>query len=179
MSAISTFHASAALVGERGVLIRGASASGKSSLVLALIAGDCLRNALVADDRVVLAAHHGRLVATVPPELAGLIEVRGQGILRRPHVSPVVVDLVVDLAPTAECPRMPEPDERTEIVGVAVPRLVLPVGQGDGPLRIFAALEEGLRQNPLSNQAVAASCVAESIRQDARFGKHPRPKRDR
>ena len=179
MSAAATFHASAALIGDRGVLIRGPSASGKSSLLLALMAADGLRNALVADDRVALAAHHGRLVATVPPELAGLIEVRGQGILRRPHVSPVAVDLVVDLVPAAECPRMPEPDERAEIMGIAVPWLALPMGQGDGPLRIFAAFEEGLRQNPLSDQAVAASCVAESIRQDARFGKHPRPKRDR
>ena len=148
MTAGATVHASVALAGEHGVLIRGASASGKSALVLQLIAMDGRRNALVADDRAALAAHHGRLVASAPEELAGLIEVRGQGILRRPHVSPVVVDLVVDLLPPAECPRMPDPAERTEIAGVQLPRLVLPAGGSDGATRVLAALQERLRRNP-------------------------------
>ena len=147
MSAEATVHASAALAGEHGVLIRGASASGKSSLLLALIAIDGARNALAADDRVVLAAHHGRLVASAPPELAGLIEVRGQGILRRPHVSPVVIDLVVDLTPPADCPRLPEPDERAEIAGLLLPRLVLPIGAADGAIRVLTALAERIGRN--------------------------------
>ncbi len=142
MSAADTIHASAALIGERGVLIRGDSASGKSALLLALMAMDAQRNALTADDRVALAAHHGRLVARVPPELAGLIEVRGQGVLKRPHVSPIVVDMVVDMLPPADCPRMPEPGERAEIAGISLPRLVLPAGQNDGALRVLTALEE-------------------------------------
>ncbi len=142
MSAAATVHASVALVATCGVLIRGESASGKSSLLLALIMMDATLNALVADDRVALAAHHGRLVASVPPALAGLIEVRGQGILKRPHVSPAVIDLVVDLAPAADVPRLPEPDERTEIAGISLPRLMLPTGQSDGPLRIVTALGE-------------------------------------
>lgn len=147
MSAAATIHASVALVGEYGVLIRGASGSGKSALLLALIAADIARNALVADDRVALAAHHGTLVASAPEELAGLIEVRGQGILTRPHVSPVVIDLAVDIEPPADCPRMPEPDERTEIAGISLCRLVLPAGTGDGPLRVLTALSERLGRN--------------------------------
>ncbi len=144
MSANATIHASAALAGEHGVLIRGASGSGKSSLVLALIAMDATRNALIADDRVALAAHHGRLVARVPPRLAGLIEVRGQGILKQPHVSPAVIDLVVDLMAAADCPRMPEVDDRTAIDGIALPRLIVPERQNDGAIRIVAALHERL-----------------------------------
>jgi HPr kinase/phosphorylase len=144
MSTAATIHASAALAGEHGVLIRGASGSGKSSLLLALIAMDATRNALIADDRVALTAHHGRLVARVPPRLAGLIEVRGQGILKRPHVSPAVIDLVVDLMAAADCPRMPEPDDRTAIDGIALPRLIMPDGQNDGAIRIVAALHERL-----------------------------------
>ncbi len=147
MSAAATVHASAALVGDHGVLIRGASASGKSSLLLALIMMDGARNALAADDRVVLAAHHGRLVASAPRELAGLIEVRGQGILRRPHVSPVVIDLVVDLLPAPACPRLPDPDGHAEIAGIALPRLVLPAGQSDGALRVVTALGERVGHN--------------------------------
>ena len=144
MSATATVHAGVALIGDRGVLIRGASGSGKSALLHALIAMDGARNALAADDRVALSAHNGRLVAAVPPRLAGLIELRGQGILRRPHVSPVVVDLVVDLVPTAEAERMPEPDERAEIAGLSLPRLVLPEGASDGAIRILTALRERL-----------------------------------
>jgi serine kinase of HPr protein (carbohydrate metabolism regulator) len=132
-----TVHASAVLVGERGVLIRGASGSGKSSLVLAMIDADPERNALIADDRVVLAAAHGRLLAEAAPGLEGLVELRGQGILHMPHVSPAVIDLVVDLAPDADCPRLPdEADARTILAGITLPRLLLPVGADGKSLRI-------------------------------------------
>jgi serine kinase of HPr protein (carbohydrate metabolism regulator) len=130
------------------VLIRGASGSGKSALVLALLHSDS-RNRLIADDRTVLSVRDGRLIASVPPELAGLLEIRGQGIVRRPHLSPASVDLVVDLLPAAQCPRMPEPADRLALVdGVAVARLMLPVGSPDGAIRVLAALQDGLLQNP-------------------------------
>ena len=134
-------HASAVLVGERGVLIRGASGSGKSSLALGLVAADPAATWLVADDRVVLDAAGGRLLASVPAPLAGLIEIRGQGIVRMRHVSPVVVRLVVDLLPPASCPRLPAAeDERIDIEGVELARLMLPIGAADGALRVRAAL---------------------------------------
>jgi serine kinase of HPr protein (carbohydrate metabolism regulator) len=143
---MSTVHASAALVGERGVLIRGASGSGKSSLLLGLLAGAPESTWLVADDRVVLTATHGRLVASVPVKLAGAMEIRGQGIVRRSHVSPVRIHLVVDLKPADECDRMPEPEEeQTSIEGIDLPRLDLPIGIADGALRVRAALD---RQAP-------------------------------
>ena len=98
MSEPATVHASAVLVGERGVLIRGPSGSGKSSLVLGLLVGDEPATTwLIADDRVILTAAHGRLIAAAPPALAGQLEIRGQGIVRRPFVSPARLHLVVDL----------------------------------------------------------------------------------
>ncbi len=143
-----TVHASVALVGERGVLVRGDSGSGKTSIVLALIDADPAGNALVADDRAVLAAANGRLLASAPAELAGLIEIRGQGIVRAPHASPVVIDLVVDLMPAADCPRMPEADySRTTIAGIALPRLALPIDCRDGALRIRHALAMAAAEN--------------------------------
>ncbi len=140
MNAAETVHASVVLIGDSGILVRGAPGSGKSSLVLSLIAGDPTA-ALVADDRVTLSAAGGRLLASVPEEIAGLIEVRGQGIVRQPWVSPVVVDLVVDLAPAEACPRMPlsGDDKRTAIAGVVLPRVLVPVGAGDAGLRVNAA----------------------------------------
>ncbi len=141
----ATDHAGVVLVGERGVLIRGASGSGKSSLLLSLIDSDPERNSLVADDRVTITAVNGRVVATAPSEIAGLLEIRGQGIVCRPHVSPVVVDMVVDLAAAETCPRMPEPrHERVDVAGISLPRLMLPTGCADGTLRVLAALRQNL-----------------------------------
>jgi serine kinase of HPr protein (carbohydrate metabolism regulator) len=147
MSEPSTVHASAVLVGEAGILIRGVSGSGKSGLAFALLEG--VRGArLVADDRVALASVNGRLLAAPPPSLAGLMEVRGEGIVQRPYLSPVVIRLVVDLLPAEKCPRLPEDGERTvRMEGIALPRLIVPIGAPDGVLRIAAALR-GSATNP-------------------------------
>jgi serine kinase of HPr protein (carbohydrate metabolism regulator) len=136
----ATIHASVVSLGGKGVLIRGGSGSGKSSLLLSLLmsGGDAV---LVADDRVAVSADGGRLIAAVPEVIAGQIEVRGLGILRRPHVSPVVLCLVADLLPLAACPRLPTPEEqRVEIVGIGLPRVFLAVGTPDTAARVRAAL---------------------------------------
>jgi serine kinase of HPr protein (carbohydrate metabolism regulator) len=109
-------HASAVLTGARAVLIRGPAGSGKSGLAMALIAGaqtGLLRFArLVADDRVLLEAHHGRLLARPPAALAGLIEVRGVGIRRVEYEPAAVVGLVVDLA-AEDAERLPSAPVQT------------------------------------------------------------------
>jgi serine kinase of HPr protein (carbohydrate metabolism regulator) len=141
MTMPETVHASAVLIGEHGVLIRGASGSGKSSLVLGLIDRDPSSTRLIADDRVHLDANRGRLVATAPEAIAGRLEVRGQGVVEVAHVSPAIIRLIVELLPPDKCPRLPEADETTiEIRGVMLPRLMLPIGAVDGPARVrFAA----------------------------------------
>jgi len=141
MSGLGTVHASAVAVGERGVLVRGASGSGKSSLVLGLIDRDPDTSFLVADDRVLLAAVDGRLEASPPETIAGRLEVRGLGIVAVPYVSPCGIGLVVDLLPAERCPRFPEPRERTTVLlGHALRRLLLPIGAVDGPARVRFAL---------------------------------------
>jgi serine kinase of HPr protein (carbohydrate metabolism regulator) len=143
-----TIHASAASVGGRGVLIRGASGSGKSSLLLQLLVNDASGTVLVADDRVVLRVADGRLLASPPPALAGLLEIRGQGIRVLPWISPVAVDLVVDLAPLAACPRLPAEDEaRLTLCNVVLPRIFVASGAHDGCARVGAALQWPLFQN--------------------------------
>lgn len=135
-----TIHAGAARVGRHGVLVLGAPGSGKSSLLLALledIRGDAV---LVADDRVILDVRDG-LVARPPDALAGLIEVRGVGIVRRPFVAETRVALVVEFRPPAECPRFPAEEDRVVTVGgVPLPRLILPIGCHDAALRVRVAL---------------------------------------
>ena len=122
----STIHASAVLIGAHAVLIRGASGAGKSQLAWQLINAAPAHvpfARLVADDRVFVAAHHGRLVVRPAPELAGLLEIRGLGIRRLPHESVAVAGFVVDLG-AVDADRLPGRDAlKTEILGVTLPRL--------------------------------------------------------
>ncbi len=134
----TTVHASAVLVGRRAVLIRGPSASGKSRLALELIEagriGTVLFARLVADDRVHLETAGGRLLARPAEALAGLIEVRGVGLLRVAHEPSAVVGFVVDLA-AADAVRLPEPDKRAaDIDGILLPRLAVAPGAPALPL---------------------------------------------
>jgi HPr kinase/phosphorylase len=141
MAQTATVHASAVLTGPSAALIRGPAGSGKSRLALALIRAadsgliDFAR--LVGDDRVELAAVHGRLLVRPAPSLAGLIEVRGLGIRRLEHEPMAVVGLVVDLAvPGAD--RLPGNSAgRVGVEGVDLPRLV--VAPGVDPLPVVLA----------------------------------------
>ncbi len=125
-------HAVAVVVGEHGLLIRGASGAGKSTLASGLVAearrtGRFAR--LVADDTVGLAARGGRLVARAHPLTAGLAERRGVGIVEVAHEAACVVRLVVDLVDAAELIRLPEPrDTSVRLIGITLPRLVVPAG---------------------------------------------------
>jgi len=126
----ATVHASAVLAGARAVLIRGPSGAGKSRLALELIeaarAGQLRFARLVGDDRIHLDGVAGRLLARPAEPLAGLIELRGAGILRLDYEPCAVVGLVVDLA-DAEAERLPE-SRRVEIEGITLPRLAVAPG---------------------------------------------------
>lgn len=124
--AAARVHASCVVLGEAGILIRGPSGAGKSSLALALIEAAAARGLfarLVGDDRIALSRVGEALVARPVAPLEGLLEVRGVGILHRPHLPAARLRLVVDRALTPP-PRLPEEAEtRVEILGVALPRL--------------------------------------------------------
>lgn len=91
---------------DAGVLILGESGRGKSDLALRLIERGA---ALVADDRVELFVQEDRLWARPPARLAGLIEIRGLGILRMPHAADAAIALAVRLVDTGIASRLPEP----------------------------------------------------------------------
>lgn len=120
---MTLLHASLVAFGTVGVLIRGPSGSGKSQLCLQLMD----RNAsLVADDQVKLKVENKKLMGSAPEALAGMLEIRGLGLVKYPAVAEAEIKLVVDLRPFAEISRMPEPDEMwVEILGFNVRRFSL------------------------------------------------------
>lgn len=120
-------HATAILVGDRGLLITGASGAGKTTLALALV--DRLRargsfSRLVGDDQLLAAGHGGRLVCRAPSTIAGLVEVPAIGPRPAPFEPAAVIDLVVRLAPAAEIARFQD-DAEERIAGCRVPRIDL------------------------------------------------------
>jgi HPr kinase/phosphorylase len=141
----TSLHATAIVVGERGLLVRGPSGAGKSAFALAMIARareSAIFAALIGDDRVYLRACAGRLLARGAPGFAGLIERRFEGIIAVDHEPCAVARLVVELAGRGRpAPRMPEDVERvTEFLGVRLPRMTL--DPAHGPLdHAYAALQ--------------------------------------
>lgn len=140
-AASATVHATAVRVGDRAVLIRGGSGTGKSRLAFDLIlagrAGQIPEAILVGDDRVHLEAAAGELLVRPAQELAGLIEVRGLGLRRCAFANEAVVGLVIDLG-AADAARLPEPEaSRIVLEGVELPRI--PVETGFSPLQLVVA----------------------------------------
>jgi serine kinase of HPr protein (carbohydrate metabolism regulator) len=123
-------HGTGLQLGETGVLLRGPSGAGKSVLALALLdrwEARGLPAFLVSDDRVDVVQTGRHLSMQAPASLAGLIELRGRGIVSRPHKNLVTVDLIVDLVP--DMVRILEEDQLvTELAGVSVARAPVPHG---------------------------------------------------
>ena len=146
---MTNIHASCVAVGSHGILIRGASASGKSTLCLQLIDGEgyglgrkALRARLVADDQVDLFPRKGKLVARPPASLAGLIEIRGAGILATTYKKSVILKLVVDLLPLTQVERLPEQiDQQTEVAGIKLPRIAIAAGNPAAAAIVRSALQ--------------------------------------
>jgi hypothetical protein len=97
-------HASCVSIGGKGVLLLGPSGAGKSSLALQLMDGGAK---LVTDDRCDLFARAGKLYAAAPASIAGLIELRGIGIVAMPHAKNAHVAMAVRLGPNRQ--RLPAP----------------------------------------------------------------------
>ena len=123
---MGAIHATCILLGEAGLLLRGPSGSGKSSLARQLIDGAAIRGRfarLVSDDRVEVAAHHGRLVARAVRAIEGRMEVRGLGLIAVAHEPAAVVRYVIDCLED-DPPRWPESEQDTAILdGVTVRRI--------------------------------------------------------
>jgi serine kinase of HPr protein (carbohydrate metabolism regulator) len=123
----------------RGALIEGPSGVGKSDLALRALDHDFR---LVADDRVVVFTAGGRLYGKAPQPLAGLIEVRGLGVLAA--ASPLPFCEIAVLIRCVEAPEAVErlPDPRTETVaGMGIPVFDLWPREPAAPLKIVRIMQ--------------------------------------
>ena len=138
-------HASCAARNGAAVLLLGPPGAGKSDLLLRLIDRGFV---LVADDRVEIA--HG--VASSPPALAGLLELRGLGLLRLPHLESAVLALAIQLEPMPTT-RLPSP-ERHPLFDL--PLIRLDPAAASAAQRVEAALDLATGRTTQSCGAFAA-----------------------
>lgn len=133
---MTRMHASCVALNGAGILFRGPSGSGKSDMCLRLIDGGAV---LVADDQVLLTQTGTRLIATCPPSTCGLLEVRGIGIVRVPHVTTATVLLIVDLQSAGQVERLPHP-RHCHLQGVEVPLISLAAFEESATAKVRLAL---------------------------------------
>ncbi len=144
-----SIHATCIALHGVGLLLRGASGLGKSDLALRLIDGGAT---LVSDDRTLIStaitAGGTILVAAPPPGLAGLLEVRGLGIVRLPYQSLCPVQMIVDLLPDGDRPdRLPDPDTES-LLDVTLPRWCLNALEPSAPAKVRLAVRLLTERNP-------------------------------
>ncbi len=148
MSDVEILHGTCVKVGANAVLLVGPSGSGKSDLALRLIdrpglttGADDMGCMLVADDQVVVRRVSDHLLASAPEALAGLIEVRGLGIMSVPALSEAKIVLVLDLAASAGIERLLDlKNSRRNILGILLPVLPFDPFTLSAPARVRIAL---------------------------------------
>ncbi len=134
-------HASALQLQGTGIAILGPSASGKTSLMLGLFehaARHGLSAAILADDQVLLEARDGAVIAVAPPSIAGMVELRGYGIVGVNHITSMRLDLVCRLVDDATVARMPI-SRSIDLHGTHIPVLDLPQRHESAAVRIVMA----------------------------------------
>ncbi len=129
-------HASCVCIKNKGILILGDSGAGKSDMALRLIAD--YKAKLVADDRVDLDNKRGKIIASSPKILFGLLEVRGIGIVKVKAKRKNKIDIVVKLS-QAKTERMPEPSHY-EIFEQKIPLIKINSFESSSAAKILSAL---------------------------------------
>ncbi len=146
---MSLMHGTCITIGASAILLRGAPGSGKSDLALRLLGRAELEARLVADDQVQVERRGDQLWAQAPAAIAGLLEVRGIGIVRLEPLAAARLRLVLDLVPAEDVPRMPAAAACT-IDGVALPLYPCAPFEASAPDKVALlarALDEDILQS--------------------------------
>jgi HPr kinase/phosphorylase len=131
-------HATAIAIEGSAVLLRGRPGAGKSDLALRLI-DDGAR--LVADDQVELRRVGRHILVRAPASIAGLLEVRGIGIVRVDALDEAPLVLLANLASSGEAERLPE-TRFEEVLGLAIPLIVLAPFEASAAAKLRLAVRE-------------------------------------
>lgn len=102
---MTLYHASCVELDGKAIIIEGPSGSGKSDLSLRLIDAGAK---LVSDDYVDIREENNSLIGYGPPNIEGLIEVRGIGLVEVEHIKSSPLYLSLELKPRDEIERLPE-----------------------------------------------------------------------
>ena len=142
MTEAPNIHATAIVVGRTGLLFSGPSGWGKSMLAFSCMTEARrlgLFTALVADDQVLLSKEAGSVIATCPPSIAGLIELRGTGIVRQDHIPTATMHYAVLPGSASGENRVPPEGEIVSLAeGFSLPALRL-LTNVPSPLAILMA----------------------------------------
>jgi HPr kinase/phosphorylase len=129
-------HGSAIVIAGGAILLRGPSGAGKSDLALRLIDAGAR---LLADDQAELRRAGEQILVRAPTAVAGLIEVRGIGILRLDTIEAAPLSLLVDLVPSSEIERLPE-SRFEEVLGLSIPLIALAAFEASAAAKLRLAL---------------------------------------
>ncbi|MEH3110176.1 MAG: HPr kinase/phosphorylase [Agrobacterium cavarae] len=141
------YHATAIVIDETGMLFVGPSGSGKSELAFSFLteAQRCgLPAALVADDQVLMSSQDGRVLVERPESIAGLLELRGSGIVELQSIKSATIDYAITPVAHPQSPRLPPKDEWLDLpTGNRLPLIRIPLSSIT-PYGKFAALAQNL-----------------------------------
>lgn len=154
---LTNIHATAIVLGSRGILIIGPSGSGKSSLAFTLMAEARNRGAftaLIADDQVLISRQEDSIIAHRPASIAGLLEIRGSGIATVPSIASAPLHLAVRMISLSTAERLPPENEMLDLGSAGSMPLVRISDDCRTPLAVLAALRPDFcRETPFNGLA--------------------------
>ena len=145
-------HGTSVALGDRAVLLRGASGTGKSDLAYRFLklptecSGEALH--LIADDQVNLVRTGNVIQVSPPATIAGQLELRNIGILKMPYLAHVELGFIVDLRAQSEIARMPDWTRTEELLGLPIPVIALAPFEASAALKLHAAFKKNAELNP-------------------------------
>ena len=159
----------------KGVIIRGESGIGKSEIALELIKKG---HSLIADDAVEIYHVGHNLIGKAPVILKNLLEIRGIGVIDVSKMFGVAsvlskynLDLIIQLdrwLPSKEYTRIADEDDPTEeILGIPVPKIVVPVTGGRSMAEIIetAVMNMQLKESGYDSNKEFVNRILENIKE--------------